>query len=281
MNGQLSPNAKLMDRWRGARSCSPFSSAPAISSASGERFCKVKSTHWLFADLVSLDDKRQRAKFVVKSGSQQAVEAIESFALRGDSVIVGGRTVGSVLEDGIALSKSRDIAFEVAVTSSSDWKLLSKAVVTGASLALHTRKDGGAWLDSITLRDAAPRNLGATEKFDQGDVLMKGSGFGERHTMTIGRGGSSAGGLSTTEFLDLLKGFRKTNESNRDHLMHAHGHLEKVGEHLTAAKARYPFDNNVRGAVASHESAMECLKEIDLPPGDADAPEARTGAWQA
>lgn len=54
--------------------------------------------------------------------------------------------------------------------------------------------------------------------------------------------------------------------------MHAHGHLEKVGEHLTAAQARYPFDNNVRGAVTSHEAAIECLKRIDLPSGDADVP---------
>ena len=233
---------------------------------------KHVSDRFLYADLDGVDDVHQIAKFTLR-GASDAAEALAAFAMSGNSVLVGGRSVGAVLENDIQKSAGGAIRFTVQVTSSSDWKLLSQNIVHGAQIAAHQSRSGaGLYIDAITLQDMSPMALGDPRKLNEGDTLRKSAGYGERHTMTIGRGGKSAGGLSTTEFMDMVKGFKKTSESNRDHLMRAHGHLEKAGEHLTAAKSRYPFDNNVRGAVTSHEAAIECLKKIDLPPGDADVP---------
>jgi hypothetical protein len=226
---------------------------------------KEYSDRYLYADIDGLDDVHQIAKFTLR-GAADAAPALEAYAMKGDSVVVGGRSVGAVMENGINLGIGGDIRFSIQVPSRKDWQLISKSVITGVQIAAHhSRTSGDLFIDAMTLQDTSPRNLGEAYKSNEGDTLMKSSGtFGRRHVMTFG------GGETQTEpsaaLLTLINDIRKSASSNREHLMQVHSHLEKVGGHLAAAKARYPFDNNVRGAASSYEAAIESLKKIDLPP---------------
>jgi hypothetical protein len=227
---------------------------------------KFVSDRHLYADLDGLDNVHQIAKFTLR-GASDAAEALAAFAMSGNSVLVGGRSVGAVLENDIQKSAGGAIRFAVQVTSSSDWKLLPQNIVHGAQIAAHQSRSGaGLYIDAITLQDMSPLNLGEARKSDQGDVLMKSGTFGERHVMKIG--GADPQVKPSAGLAKLIDDLSKSSSSNAEHLMHAHGHLEKAGEHLAAAQKRYAFDNNIRGAVKSHADAMECLAKIDFPDQD-------------
>lgn len=228
---------------------------------------KFVSDRHLYADLDGLDNVHQVAKFTLR-GASDAAEALAAFAMGSKSVVVGGRSVGAVLENDIKKSVGGDIRFAVQVTSRSDWKLLSQNIVHGAQIAAHQSRSGaGLYIDGITLQDMAPLNLGEAYRSNEGDTLMKSTGpFGVRHVMKLG--GAEPQVKPSAGLAKLIDDLSKSNSSNAEHLMHAHTHLEKAGEHLAAAQKRYTFDNNIRGAVKSHADAMECLAKIDLPDQD-------------
>jgi len=240
--------------------------------------------HYFFAPMIGVDETRGSVQFCFLAKNQDAEQVdadllsakLQAFAFMGAADSPGEKGAARFV-DGSIQAKSDRVAFSMKVHDGQTLKMLKGGVLQGALVRAHTRPSGELTIDGVDFRDNSDLRL---EKYthlaaDEGYSFAKNS-IGIRRVgipgmskpLTIGKREIPGGDVvikTGAQFMDLVKGFRKTSESNRDHLMHAHTHLEKAGEHLAAAQKRYAFDNNIRGAVKSHADAMECMAKIDLP----------------